>query len=189
MDLRPPLPGLPVPALSDGNVVLRPWQRSDAAALVRIVSDPEVTRYTYLEPGFSEADARHWVATSRSSWGSGLARVAVADRTTDDPVGVVGFEVDWRRTSAEGFYWLDPAARGRGVMTRALRLLAGWGFATVGIERLYLIIEPANTASKAVAARADFRYEGLLRAYQPFKGTRPDFECWSLLPADQPGHW
>jgi RimJ/RimL family protein N-acetyltransferase len=186
MALHPPLPYLPSPPPSDGDVVLRPLERRDAPALARIVADPDVTRYTYLEPGFSEGDARRWVATSRASWDSGLARVTVTDSTSADAIGVVGFEVDWRRASAEGFYWLSRQARGRGVMTRALRLLTAWAFETVGIERLFLIIEPVNTASKAVAARAGFRCEGVLRAYQPFKGTRPDFECWSRLPGDPP---
>ena len=185
MALRPPLPDLPVPPLTDGDVVLRSLERRDAPALARIIADPDVTRYTYLEPGFSEGDARRWVATSRASWDSGLARVAVTDATTPDPLGVVGFEVDWRRSSAEGFYWLSAAARGRGLMTRALRLLTGWAFDAVGVERLYLIIEPVNEASKAVAARAGYRFEGVLRAYQPFKGGRPDFECWAQLPEDR----
>lgn len=185
MALRPPLPSLPFPALGDGDFVLRAWERRDAPALARIVDDPEVTRFTYLEAGFSEGDARHWVATSRSSWDSGLARVAIADRTSGDAIGAVGLEVDWRRSSAEGFYWLGRQSRGRGVMTRSLRLLAGWAFDTVGIERLFLVIEPANTASRSVAAGAGFQLEGLMRAYQPFKGGRPDFECWSLLPSDR----
>lgn len=166
------------------RVILRPWERREAADLVRIVADDDVTRFTYLEPGFTEGDARHWIATSRSGWDGGLARLAVVDRASGAPAGVVGLDVDWRRGSAEGFYWLGRAARGRGLMTEALDLLARWSFDTAGIERLYLIIEPVNVASKGVAERAGFRFEGVLRAYQPFKGHRPDFECWSRLPRD-----
>lgn len=34
-----------------------------------------------------------------------------------------------------------------------------------------------------------FTREGVLRAYEPFKGQRPDVVWWSLLPADdRPRH-
>ncbi len=181
----PPLPRFSEPWPTDGDVTVRPWRRRDAGALAHIAADPDVVRFTYLEAGFTESDARRWLAASRNHWDGGLARLAVTDTATGEPIGVIGIEVDWRRHSAEAFYWLAAAARGRGVMTRALRLLADWAFDRVGIERLFLIIEPVNTASQAVARRVGFQFEGVLRAYEPFKGRRPDFQCWSLLPGDR----
>jgi RimJ/RimL family protein N-acetyltransferase len=44
-------------------------------------------------------------------------------------------------------YWLVPAARGRGIATRAVRLLASWAFDELSIERLTLTCGPDNHAS------------------------------------------
>jgi RimJ/RimL family protein N-acetyltransferase len=183
--LMPPLRHFPHPWLSDGDVALRPWRRREAAALARMVADPDVVRFTYFERGFTEGDARRWIAANRTHWDGGLARLAVVEVATDRPVGVIGMEVDWRRQSAELFYWLAARDRGHGFMTRALRLMADWALDEVGLDRLFLIIEPINMASRGVARRTGFRREGLLRSYQPFKTRRPDFECWSLLPGDR----
>lgn len=184
MAILSPVPRLVEPWPSDGVVAVRPWKRRDSAALARIAADPGVVRFTYFEPGFTESDARRWIAASRSHWDSGLVRMAVADANNDEPLGVIGLEIDWRRQSAEVFYWLASYARRQGVMTRGLVLVSRWAFAAVGVERLFLIIEPVNEASERVAKRAGYIYEGLLRSYQPFKGRRPDFGCWSLLPSD-----
>jgi hypothetical protein len=37
-----------------------------------------------------------------------------------------------------------------------------------------LLIHPDNTPSQQVANRCAFTRQGVLRAYEPFKGTRPD---------------
>ena len=71
-------------------------------------------------------------------------------------------------------YWLVPAARGRGVATRAVRLLARWAFDSLGVVRLELTCGPDNVASQRVAERCGFTREGLMRAHLPFKGGRRD---------------
>ena len=86
--------------------------------------------------------------------------------------------------SAEAFYWVVRDARGRGVASTALGLVADWAFDAVTVERLYLLTHLDNEASQRVAKRCGFTREGVLRAYEPFKGRRPDLICWSLLPKD-----
>lgn len=81
-------------------------------------------------------------------------------------------------------YWVKREARGRGVATRALRLLSRWAFDELGARRVQLIAQPENLASQRVAEKAGFQREGLLRAYAELKGRRPDFHMYSLLPGD-----
>jgi RimJ/RimL family protein N-acetyltransferase len=81
-------------------------------------------------------------------------------------------------------YWLRPEARGRGAATIAVRLAAGWAFATLGIQRISLTTAPENLASQQVAARAGFRAEGLLRSWLPTSRGRRDCLMYSLLPDD-----
>ena len=62
-------------------------------------------------------------------------------------------------------YRLAEPARGRGVATEAVRLLAGWALGVLRLERLELMIHPENTASQRVAERCGFKREGLLRSH------------------------
>ncbi len=66
----------------------------------------------------------------------------------------------------------------------AVRLLARWAFAELGLARLELTCGPDNEASQHVAERCGFSREGLLRSHVPFKGARRDSVIYSLLPGE-----
>jgi RimJ/RimL family protein N-acetyltransferase len=65
-----------------------------------------------------------------------------------------------------------------------VRLLAGWAFRELRIDRLQLTTHPDNTASQRVAERAGFTREGVLRAYHPTSDGPRDAVMFSLLPGD-----
>jgi len=92
--------------------------------------------------------------------------------------------VDLSEGRAAVGYWLVPSARGRGVATHAVRLLARWAFEDVGLGRLELTCGPDNHASQRVADRCGFTREGVLRSHTPFKGGRRDTVVFSLLPGE-----
>lgn len=77
--------------------------------------------------------------------------------------------------------WLEPAGRGRGLITRAAEHLIDWAVRERGMHRIEWITRPDNTASSNVARRLGFRLDGVLREDFPYRGTRYDSEVWSLL--------
>jgi RimJ/RimL family protein N-acetyltransferase len=81
-------------------------------------------------------------------------------------------------------YVVAPAARGRGLAGEAVRVLSEWAFEELGLARLELRIEPANTASHRVAEKAGFQREGLLRSAFVLRGRRTDVFLYSRLPTD-----
>lgn len=183
----PTLP-LPAPPPSDGAVLLRPWAVEDLPALVEAFSDP-VTRAVSPDgdEGFTDVDARMFLHEQERERVEGTAlNVVVADAAA--PARVLGgasfYAVDLADASASLGYWTAPAVRGRGVATRATRLLAGWGFARLGLARIALTCGPDNVVSQRVAERAGFVREGLMRAHIPFRGGRRDSVLYGLLPAD-----
>jgi len=60
-------------------------------------------------------------------------------------------------------YWLGESFGGRGVMTRAVRAVAERAFRYEGVHRLEILAAAANAPSRAVAERAGFRLEAILR--------------------------
>ncbi len=69
-------------------------------------------------------------------------------------------------------------------MTRAVLLLSRWIFDNLAAERIEITIEPQNAASRAVAKRAGYAFEGVLRSYTEIKGQRRDMAMYSLLRGD-----
>lgn len=68
-----------------------------------------------------------------------------------------------------------PAARGRGLVTRAARLVADWAFGELGILQLRLDILPDNAASLRVVERL-----GCTR--QPDRVVREwDEQSWEMV--------
>jgi len=64
------------------------------------------------------------------------------------------------------------------------RLVAAWGFTTLGLARIELTCAPDNDASARLAARCGFVREGVLRSHLAFKGGRRDTVLFSLLPGE-----
>jgi [ribosomal protein S5]-alanine N-acetyltransferase len=179
---------LPTPPLADDLVALRPWRESDVAAQLVAFGDPDFQRVSDWEPR-TEAEARRSLAEQEEARQRGrqleLAVVACGDR--DVVLGGASLNgVDLAQGRAAVGYWLAPEARGLGLATRSVRLLARWGFEELGIARLELTCGPDNRASQRVAERCGFTREGVLRSHMPFKGGRRDTVVFSLLPHELP---
>ncbi len=151
--------------LTVDDLILRPWRPSDAPALLAVCQDPEIARWVTIPQPFLEADAEAFIDTSLTTWRDGTgAPFAIVDAGTDRLLGAV------TRFGPEGHQatfglWLAPDARGRGVGTKALRLVADWTFATTAAIRLDTFIMVGNEPSFRMVERAGFRREGVLRAW------------------------
>jgi RimJ/RimL family protein N-acetyltransferase len=172
----------PEPALSDGVVTLRPWREDDVPALVAALQDPEIPRWTRVPSPYTERDARWFLATHRADRDE-MSLAIVSAANGDELLGGIGFRLPRVRVGELG-YWVAAGARGRGIATRAVNLLARWGFDELGLARVQILADPRNAASRHVAERAGFTSEGLLRSWDELKGERVDYLMFSLLPGD-----
>lgn len=87
---------------------------------------------------------------------SGQASYGVLEN--DRLVGALGLMPNGP-SSAELAYWLRPEERGRGIAWRSVGALTAWAHRTVPLARIWLEIDPANSASIRVAERAEFEFE------------------------------
>jgi RimJ/RimL family protein N-acetyltransferase len=139
--------------------------------------DPEIPRWTGVPSPYTEEDARTFLAQTEES------AFAITDRESGELLGAIGLrEVD--QQNAQIGYWVKREARGRGVATRALRLVSRYAINDLGAGRVQLFTEPENVPSQRVAEKAGFVREGVLRRYLNMKGTRRDGVVFSLLPGD-----
>jgi RimJ/RimL family protein N-acetyltransferase len=177
----------PVPPLAGDVVLLRPWREADVPGMVAAFSDPVMQQFSWRTAPYTETDARDYVAEQEGARlrGEGLSFALAGPRDQDVLLGAVSLdEVRLDQGCAAVGYWLAPGARGQGAATQAVRLLARWAFAGLGLARLELTCGPDNEASQHVARRCGFSREGLLRSHVPFKGARRDSVIYSLLPGE-----
>ncbi|MPQ99808.1 GNAT family N-acetyltransferase [Modestobacter sp. I12A-02628] len=168
------------------RLVLRPPHPDDADAVWRACQDPDVQRWiTALPVPYTRADAADFVgviAPAARARGTGMLAVVEADGELVGSAGIDRF-ADEQLGPAIG-YWTAPQARGRGYAAEAARALADWAL-ELGAPRVHLVADVRNTASQAVARRAGFTQEGVLRSALPYRdGTRGDAAMFARLPGD-----
>jgi RimJ/RimL family protein N-acetyltransferase len=91
---------------------------------------------------------------------------------------------DWTARSTEVSYIVSPSARGFGVAAEAVDALTIALLLEHDFERVELRVAPGNTASRRVAEKAGFVYEGMQRNAGYVHGGRVDLEMWSLVAGD-----
>jgi RimJ/RimL family protein N-acetyltransferase len=81
-------------------------------------------------------------------------------------------------------YGVAPRFRRRGLATRAVALVAGWAFGELGLMRLEIVVTARGVhgvASRRVAEKAGFVYQGMRRSHLPATGRDyedPLFVLW-----------
>ncbi|NSC22169.1 GNAT family N-acetyltransferase [Streptomyces albus subsp. chlorinus] len=95
--------------------------------------------------------------------------------------GVLFRTMDAVQGTAEAGCWLEPSAVGKGLITRAARVLLDWVIEERGFHRVEWLVSSGNTASIAVARRLGMTREGVLRESYLYRGKRADMEVWSIL--------
>jgi RimJ/RimL family protein N-acetyltransferase len=160
------MPPVPTPdrPLTDGVVTLRPWEVEDAASMRQVFLDPEMYRWTDADPDETVADFEQAIRRGWTRRDAG-ERICLAIL---DSAGQIAGAIDLMMAEFERGeigYALGNWARGQGLATRAVHVLSDWAFASAGVLRLELPIPVDNHASRAVAERAGFAFEGVLRSY------------------------
>lgn len=180
---------LPAPAeLSAPGIRLRPWENADVGALYEaaVESLDTVGRWLpWCHAGYAREDAVAWIERCQSSWPTGehyaFAIVDEAGRVLGD-IGINRFDRPQRRANMG--YWIRRSAQGQGIVPRAVRAAAAFGFTSLGLQRIEIIAAVDNIASRRCAEKSGARFEGIAR-HRLVIGEHPvDAAVYSLLPQD-----
>lgn len=172
----------PGPELTDGsNLVLRLPIPADVDDIVAQCRDPDFQRWTRVPVPYHESDAQQFLKRVAEGWQANVAGFAIVYEGRF--AGSVDLRFDGLGGAEVGF-GLAPWARGKGVMTRALRLVLAWGFGLPGIEVVYWRAQVGNWPSRRVAGRCGFRMEGTVRGLLEQRGERRDGWIGSLRRGD-----
>ncbi len=113
--------------------------------------------------------------------------LAIADGESDAFLGTIMLHsCDWKNRRAETGFWIVPAARRRGVLSRALALVLAWAFDELALERMEMTALPENEAVPRIAERFGYGFEGTMRRRNFERGRRVDLLLWGLLRDERP---
>lgn len=142
-----------LPVLSDGRVLLRPSEARDLPAIDAGQIDPDVLRWI----GPPHGTAQEALIENEERWANGSPTLSICE-PDGTCLGLIWINLrDPDRSTGFVGYWLLPAGRGRGMATRAVRLLSSWAIRELRLEHLRLRTAPENLRSQRVAERSGFR--------------------------------
>jgi RimJ/RimL family protein N-acetyltransferase len=172
-------------SIRTARLVLRPFRPADVDAVHRASQDPETKRWISAIPDpYTLEDARIFVEqTTVGERADGLG-LPVAVEADGELVGTGGAYLRPGRLGPEIGYTIAPWARRRGYAAETARALAEWALG-LGAPRVHLYADVRNAASQAVARRAGFTQEGIVRSCLEYRdGTRGDAALFGRLPGD-----
>ncbi|MEV0156603.1 GNAT family protein [Micromonospora sp. NPDC050686] len=177
----------PTLTVSTPRTEVRRHVPADVAAVHEVFADRQTQRWLPLAEPTGRIDGRAWctdLARQRRDSGDG-DHYALVRREDDRVVGCLWTRrTDWGARLTEISYAVAPHARGFGLAAEAVDAVAIALLLEHGFHRIELRVAPGNVASRRVAEKAGFSYEGLLRNAGFVRGARADLELWSLVAAD-----
>lgn len=161
-------------------VEIRPVARSDAAELIRNNVASRAYHAPWLQ-AFTDGEGF-------DTWFSGLVSGAhigfvAREKASGSVVGIINLnDISLKNFQSAylGYYGMVDLA-GRGLMKEAIRKVACYAFAEVGLHRLEASIQPTNVRSIELVKRIGFRKEGFSPRYLRIDGVWCDHEHWALL--------
>ncbi|UOY01170.1 GNAT family N-acetyltransferase [Blastococcus sp. PRF04-17] len=171
-------------SLSGPRVRLRPWRPDDADAVFAACQDPEIQRWTEVPVPYLREHAVAFVGElAEATQAAGGTQFAVDTRDGRELVGAMTLFPPRDGVGVAG-YWTVARHRGRGLTAEALRVLTAWALDDLGLRRIELVADPANTGSCRVAESAGYRAEGVLRQRSVHRGRPVDDVMYAQLAED-----
>ncbi len=170
--------------LAGERVTLREFVLNDWPAVHDYACRPEASRYQAWGPNTPEesrAFVEEAVASARAEPRSRY-ELAVELTGTRRLIGSGELQVHSRRfREGEISYIIHPELWGRGYATEVARLLLRFGFAALGLHRIFATCDPRNVASARVLEKAGMTFEGRMRHTMLIRDGWRDSLLFSVL--------
>lgn len=174
-------------SLSTANLELVPPAPADVTAVYAGCQDPETQNWVPIPVPYTHADALEYVTTHTDTTWANDTEYTWSIRSEGSFAGVVGLYRVGNGSADLGF-WMDPAFRGKGLLTEACGAVIDFALAQapagLGVVRIGWNAYAGNFGSARVAQKLGFRFEGTARLGASLRGERRDDWGGSLLASD-----
>jgi ribosomal-protein-alanine N-acetyltransferase len=169
------------PFLIGPRLYLRPLEREDAPRLAGYINDPAVRRTLLAHRPMSVGQEQAWLEMLGKD--DHHVVMGIARQSDDELIGATGLHrIDSRTRNAEmGLSLGDRSAWGQGFGTEATRMMLDYGFGTLNLHRIWLLVYASNAPAIRVYEKAGFRKEGVLREHYFMEGQYEDGVLMGIL--------
>jgi RimJ/RimL family protein N-acetyltransferase len=150
-------------------------------------ADADVVRYVEWGPN-TEADSKNFVERV-IELGRVSPRVdfelAVISARENELVGAASIHIS-NALNREGWigYCLNKRFWGQGIATEAATALIAFGFAQLGLHRIFATVDPANAASARILQKLGMSYEGQLRSHKLVRSSWRNTDMYAVIESD-----
>jgi RimJ/RimL family protein N-acetyltransferase len=145
--------------LETHRLVIRSFTEADGNSWLKLVNDPDVSRYT-PDTGLSTLEDFSGALARRRGLEQerGFAMWAVELRDAGEFIGQCGlYLAEGKGPEIELAYHFLPVNWGKGFATEAAMAVLGRGFGVVGLDEAIAVVIPDNVGSARVAEKAGMR--------------------------------
>jgi ribosomal-protein-alanine N-acetyltransferase len=157
--------------------------QSHRSDFYEIFKDERAAVYYNILPFKKEEEAQKYISWFRARYkdGAGL-RWGIRLKGGDSSlIGTAGFNNYQKNHRANIGYDLHVDHWNKGYITEALSEIVGFGFESLGINRIEAEVMQGNIASEKVLQKLGFTKEGVLRDWMYWNNTHYDMTMFSLL--------
>jgi ribosomal-protein-alanine N-acetyltransferase len=164
------------------ELTLRYAQPDDAAALFRLASDPDVTRFFSWGPYREESEAADYIASLAPKRAEGERLELVIEHGEKGVIGVTGLsEFSLRDHRAVVGTWHGRELWGTGANRQSKALVLALAFRGCGLGRVTAWCGTDNGRSQTALERLGFVKEGVLRRWHYHRREPRDVISYSML--------
>jgi ribosomal-protein-alanine N-acetyltransferase len=147
--------------LTEGDITLKPLEPADAEGIATLANDPDIfknLRDIFPSP-YTLGDAQAYIKLQQSK--NPALSMGIYYKT--QIIGVITLRPgeDVYRFSAEIGYWIGRPYWGKGIMTKAIKLMLHYGFDTLKLHRIFADVYSTNPPSMHVLEKCGFTLEGI----------------------------
>lgn len=172
------------------RLIMRPWQESDAAAMFRYASDPDIGPIAGWPTHTSVENSLEIIRTVFSA----PETYAVVLKESNEPVGSCGImfadglhTAEMRQGEAEIGYWIGKPYWGQGLIPEAVKKLLARCFNELHLDTVWCGYYEGNAKSKRVCEKCGFKFHhtnrdivsplGDKRTEHFYRMSKEDYNC------------
>lgn len=179
----PVLIDLPMP-IRTPRLLLRPKQVGDGAITSAAVAETweELHKWMRWAENRDEFTAELMEIRNRHVMASfilreGIELIGVETATGTAVVWCGLHDIDWQGRQCDTGYWVRKSAQGRGFATEAANAMVRYAFGALGMRRIGLTHSAGNEASRRIAERLGFSFEGVQKGANVLPGGKSADTC------------
>ncbi len=163
--------------------VLRPPKLSDARNIYEYQQEKEVKKNFMAVPKNINEAKKEIRAYLKSKFKKGIIKEHFVIEVNGKVVGEIGFRAKdpYNQTKAKITYWIAKKVRGKGITTKALKLVTNYAFKKYKIKRMIGVCRTFNKGSARILEKAGYKLEGILKKDAYKNGKHYDNMVWAKV--------